>query len=461
MTVIFFLLIFGYLGIHIYRYASKERFPLYEVPKGELISQNQNFQGFILRDEICYTAPEDGCINYYIAAGRRASAGSTVYTLDKNGEFSQMILSSSGNGQNLSEEELEKIVQRMKNLQLTFDGMNFQDVYQARNAIAAAVMDSLTAAAVEALNETMGISGFIRIETERSGIVSLTSDRYDEWTQEQLTVSCLTPKDYSRSVSMAGEEKETGDFVYKIIPDDSFDVYFQMDPDEMARYGSDLNASVPISVSVYLEKIKQTVQAELMLAQTSDGETVCRLSFSKYGSNYVNDRYIDFAIQNEDTYGMKIPVSSVMQKEFFLISPEYVISQEGSSALGVSKQTESGETVFAVFDQYVAETQTTQLENGEEAEETVWYYVRAEELSIGDVLVSNDGATTTPIISTVPVDGVYEANQGYAEFKIVTILQTTEDNAYYLVSPKVRYGIAAYDYIVIDGSSVEEGQVLQ
>lgn len=459
---IFFLLIFIYLGVHIYRYASKERFPLYEVPQAESVTQNQRFQGFILRSEVCYTAPQDGYINYYVAAGRRTAAGATVYTLDKEGEFSEMLLSSSGDGQNLSEADLKKIVQRMKNLQQDFNGMDFQDVYNAKNAISAVVMDSLTAAAIEVLNETMGISGFTRILADRSGIVSLTSDCYDGWTEEQLNLKCLTGDEYSRNVSMAGDNRKTGDFVYKIVTDEAFQVYFEMDSNKILEYGSDLSTTHSVPVTVYLSKIKQTAAADLMLVQMSDGETACRLSFSKYGSNYINDRYIEFEIVEENVCGMKIPASAVVQKDFLMVSPEFVTKGADGSGLGVLKQTASGEPVFVPFDLYSLETEWVNEENEEEpVEKIIWYYVRTDDLSIGDILVKTDSQETYTIISAVPVTGVYEANQGYTEFKIVTILHTTEDSAYYLVKPRVRYGIAAFDYIVIDASKVEEGQVLE
>lgn len=446
---IFFLFMFIYLGVHIIYFAAKERHPLYEVPRAESVDENISFKGFIVRDEVSFTATQRGYINYYIASGRRAAAGATIYTLDEEGEFSKMILSSSSSEQNLSDSDLKKIIQRIKNLQEDFDTMDFQKVYDTKSAISAVVMDALTAAAIEKLNETMGVTGFTRISTDRSGIVSLTSDSYDGLNEENLSLECLKGEGYSKIVSTAGDQKQAGEFVYKLVTDEAFQIYFEMDDDTIREFGLDEETQNIISTVIYLNKIEQDVTADMSIVKMSDGNNAVKLSIAKYGSNYVDDRYVEFEIVRDDIRGIKIPVTSVVEKDYYMIPVDFVPTGEEYSENGVLKKSATGEAVFVEFNSYKVDR------------EAGWYYVWTEELAIGDVLLKADSEETYQIITTEPITGVYEANQGYTKFKIVTILQETNDKKYYLIKPKVSFGISAFDYIVIEASKVTEGQVLE
>ncbi len=54
--------------------------------------------------------------------------------------------------------------------------------------------------------------------------------------------------------------------------------------------------------------------------------------------------------------------------------------------------------------------------------------------------------------------GVYNINKGYAVFKQIKILSENDD--YSIVETKTSYGIALYDHIALDGSSVVENQTI-
>ena len=54
--------------------------------------------------------------------------------------------------------------------------------------------------------------------------------------------------------------------------------------------------------------------------------------------------------------------------------------------------------------------------------------------------------------------GVYNINKGYADFKQINILYQNDE--YAVVKSNTRYGLSAYDYIVLDASSVEEDEII-
>ena len=54
--------------------------------------------------------------------------------------------------------------------------------------------------------------------------------------------------------------------------------------------------------------------------------------------------------------------------------------------------------------------------------------------------------------------GVYNINKGYAVFKQINILY--ENDEYAIVEPKTSYGIALYDHIALDGSMIQDNQII-
>ena len=84
------------------------------------------------------------------------------------------------------------------------------------------------------------------------------------------------------------------------------------------------------------------------------------------------------------------------------------------------------------------------------------YYIYTESLQAGDTIVKPGSQETYLLGVSAPLDGVYNANQGFCTFKRIEILSETKDNGYYIVKEGTPYGITSYDYIVLDASGVEE-----
>lgn len=56
------------------------------------------------------------------------------------------------------------------------------------------------------------------------------------------------------------------------------------------------------------------------------------------------------------------------------------------------------------------------------------------------------------------LSGVYNVNKGYAVFNVITVLYKNDD--YSIVKANETYGLTQYDRIALDGSSVEDDQVI-
>ena len=56
---------------------------------------------------------------------------------------------------------------------------------------------------------------------------------------------------------------------------------------------------------------------------------------------FCTDRFLDVELITEEEEGLKIPNSSIVQKEFFLVPEDYVVQGGNSSSFGVMKETYS------------------------------------------------------------------------------------------------------------------------
>lgn len=153
----------------------------------------------------------------------------------------------------------------------------------------------------------------------------------------------------------------------------------------------------------------------------------------------------------EDETGLKIPVSSIVQKEFFLIPEDYVTVVSGSNGVGnILKQ------YYLEDGTIVRETVEIEIYNFDSKDKE--YYLDSSLLSTGDVLFKDDGQESFTVSKRATLIGVYNMNKGYADFKQISILYQNEE--YAIVKPNTQYGLSVYDYIVLDASSVRDDQFI-
>ena len=160
---------------------------------------------------------------------------------------------------------------------------------------------------------------------------------------------------------------------------------------------------------------------------------------------YAQERYLNIELILEDETGLKIPRTSVVEKDFYVIPEEYITTGGDSSDSGVLVQTEGKEAQFKTIDIY---------DISEEGE----VYVSLSDFEEGTILIKPESSETYTIKEKKPLKGAYNINQGYAVFKVVDIL--CESDEYYIVQDGDAYGLNNYDHIVQDGNSMKEDEIV-
>ena len=160
---------------------------------------------------------------------------------------------------------------------------------------------------------------------------------------------------------------------------------------------------------------------------------------------YADSRFVHIKLLDNNISGLKIPNSSIVNKEFFTIPKSRFYQGNNSNDRGVNIVRDANTTEFI--------SPTIYYETDD------YYYVDNEVLHKGDLLVKSQSQEKYYVGSeTDKLQGVYNVNKGYAVFKQIEILFQNED--YAIIKTGTNYGIAMYDHIVLQGDEVEENTII-
>lgn len=444
--VIIFAIIFIYLAFSVTAYLRKDRIQFYEVAEGSIVSSH-DYEGLILREEQVKTSPGAGYINLYLREGKRAGVGARVYSLDETGGLKELIEESrSGDGTAISAENISDLRKQLDSFVLSFDDENFLSLYDSRYDLENSVMEYSSFGAVEQLDRLAAEKGvnFQQITSDVSGVVSYAIDSYEGMRPEDVEAASFDRSSYEKKTSQSGAMVDGGTPVYKIVTSQDWCILFQMTEEERQEYQD------RETLTVRFPDDSLTVTADYTAMTGKDGATYGRLDFSKYMEQFISDRFVRFEVVEDETAGLKIPISAVTEKDFYLIPLEYGTKGGDSSDDGFNKEVYSETGTSVVF------TPATIYYSDDE-----YYYVDAGEggeFKSGDYVVKPDSPDRFQIGQTASLKGVYSINKGYTIFKQIEIIDSNSE--YYTVEKGTSYGLSVYDHIVLDASMVQEGQIL-
>ena len=329
----------------------------------------------------------------------------------------------------------------MQNFSENFDSQDFSTVYSLKNEITGALQSALSESKTDHLDAAIEASGqeVTTYTAARDGVVALSVDGMESLTKDDFTEADFDRSSYESTSLTDQMQVSAGDPVYRMITGEDWSVLVQLD-EETAR---ELTEQEVTSIKTRIDKDSETMWASFSVIE-KDGAFYGCLDFDNSMVRYADDRYLNIELILEDESGLKIPRSSVVEEEFFVIPQEYVTTGGNSSSEGVLIS-DGSSAVFRAVDIF----NTT--EEGE-------VYVSRDDLEAGTVLVKPESADTFTVEETKTLKGVYNINRGYAEFKKVTIL--CESDEYYIVEEGEGHGLSNYDHIVQDGSSIDPDEVV-
>ncbi len=432
-TIVFGVL-FVYIVISIVLYVTATHVRSYRVTSGPL-ARNAEYTGVAVYTERIVNSDASGYVDYYAGDHTRVKSGGVVYGISpartETASFS------------VDAQTLKKLRQDMEQFSQTFTTTDFHDIYSLKYQVEGDILNEALSerktSGVLATSLSLGDSTISVAQSD--GIICYQSDGYETYDFKTITPDIFDEKSYRMKSMKTDKRIAAGDPVYRVIESEDWSLLIPLTAKQIVR----LNNTDTARVKFLKDGVTQN--ADFTILTLSDGSYCGRLDFSSGLIRYLDSRFIDIELVTNSAVGLKIPVSSIVSKTFFTIPEEYATYGGNKKNIGFLKATtdRSGNatTVFVQPTIY-------NHENGR-------YYVDDTAFKDGDIVI-RDGSTDRYIIRDQAVlEGVYSMNKGYAVFRKIAILDKNED--YCIVEKGTPYGIAQFDNIVENASSVKDSQI--
>ena len=438
--IVIFGLILIYLFINIVIYFTTERTKYYEVTEGSNAEKiNNSYEGIALRDEVIKYAGESGYVDYFIREGSRISKNTTLYSIDSSGKLNDFLLESGKENSKLTKENLDTINTLLTDFNNNFDTMNFHTIYDFKSTIKGTVVDLINMNSLQKLAKNKG-EKFTINKSEVSGIVLYRVDDFENLKPKKIKQSHFDKSNYTSAHFSSGNKIEQGTPIYKTINDDEWNIVLKFNKKDVKKYKKTTN------ITIKFLKDNLTTTANLKIVTGDDGNKYGVVTLAKYVVRYATDRFLDIEIVETPTVGLKIPKSSVITNDLYVIPKEY--SKKGKDDVTIGFNVQNSTRSKSDSEIYYPPITYTDENN---------YYVSKSYFDAGDVIAKSDSHSNYVVEKTQKFMGVYNINNGYTVFEIVKILDTIDE--YYIIE-KENSGLKIYDRIVLDASNIYENQII-
>ena len=429
-----------YILISLFLFLTANHIQYYQVTSGPL-NRNNTYTGIALRSEQIITTDTAGYVTYYAQGDTRVRRGGMLFGIsaEKNTD---------GN-QKMSDAAVRSIKENIKDFSVNYDSINYHDVYELKYNITGMIVsdvpiltDNIQESMVdERTNYTVGNQTVSA--SPKDGVVVYMTDGFENTTADDITADDFDERNYSQDELRTSERVEAGDPVLKLVDSEEWSVIVELTPLQLVRLdGLD-------NIRVKFLKDGVTTTADLTVLSPLENTYYAKLDFKDGMIRYVSDRFIDLELVTNTNTGLKVPISSIVSKEFFTIPEDYATVGEDGTEIGFMKEVRSADGNMTT--QFVS---TTLYENKDGK-----YYIDKTDFQAGDVIVmKNSEGERYEIGNTDTLEGVYNTNKGYAVFRKIIILDKNEE--YCIVESGTKYGISQFDYIVLNSDEVKEEQIV-
>ncbi|MCR4890595.1 MAG: hypothetical protein K5989_00190 [Lachnospiraceae bacterium] len=439
LGMVIFVAIFIYILILLYISSQKTTITGYEVKLGSL-AVNRTGRGVIVRAEKVYSVKEYGYINYYARETERLSTGELVYSIDESGALSSMAGEGGAGEIELDESNLLELRDEIVNYRKTFSDSDFKSIYSFKNSlngVVARLTNESMLAALQSISGNAAKNSIAMGYCDTSGIVILGTDGLESLIPQAVGKSTFNEDEHQEQRHADNTIVSVSDNAFKIITDENWSVVV---PWNEEWEGEIENGKF---INVLFLKNGMTSWAQTTILHNEDGDYL-QLSFTNSMVTYSKDRYLDIELLTSKKEGLKIPNSSLVKREFYVIPRAFLTRGGDSDSEGFIRQ--------AYLEDGSLSTEFVEAKLYDEVPEGV--YVDINVFSPGDTILKPDSTERFTVSPKASLTGVYNMNNGYADFTKVNVLYSNKE--YSIVESGTMYGLSVYDHIVLNGADVSD-----
>ncbi len=436
---------FLYVVITLILSLRKEPVTTYNVNKTD-INNNIIIEGLVVRDELVLNSEKSGYVCYYIRDGEKIKKNSMVCTIDETGQVYNTISDSESYDGLLSSDDYNEVRNLISLYKISYKDASFYNAYNFENTLNNKVLELTNEVLMQQVGQSTGTS-LAAVSSPESGLVTYYIDGYENYNISNVSKSDFDKSNYKKDTLKTGDIISAGTPVVKIIPSEKWNIILPITDDQAAT----INSVYSEEGERLLFKINNSsydVSMPFEIIYGNDGKYL-NISLDKFMLNYMAERFVTVEIILEDDTGLKVPVSALTEKEVYQIPISYLSgggNQSSNIKLNVQVMGDNNEIT-------IKQVSPTIYKTDEE-----YCYVDPLVFDDTDVLLNIDSNETTAVsvVPRVNIEGVYSANRGIAEFRMVTVIKTIDDFA--LVKSDEALNI--YDNIILDSSKVHENQII-
>lgn len=443
--IVIFLILFIYVAINIYIYFTKEHISIYEVQEG-YNTINSRVTGLILREEQLITTSKAGYIYYFQKEGARVAKNSSVYSVDDSRNIMD-ILTGSDDLMTLSYDNSRQFQYEIKKFYNRYSDYDFSYVYDFRADMESGLVEILNEAMIEKGVQIGEVTGFQYtyevFRSDRSGLVSYTMDNYETVTKDLIRKDLFNTEDYQSISLRSSEMVSINTPVYKLVTSELWSIILPLTDEQFEK----LQGKDKVNFTILNDGFKTTAPISIFNGSL-DSARYAEITMDKHLSKYLDYRFLEIELHLDNTCGLKIPLSAITTKDFYLVPLTYFTGGGNSEEQGLVKEEYDKDTgdvklLFVQADIYY--------------QDDTYGYVDTNLFAPGTWIQSTDG-NRYQLSTTAKLTGVYNVNMGYAVFKRVEIIYQNE--AYCIVERNTTYGLSLYDHIALDADTVIEQKII-
>lgn len=437
--------VFLYVVITLIISLKKEPVTTYNVNKTD-INNNITIEGLAVREELVLNSEKSGYVCYYIRDGEKVMKNSVVCTIDETGQVYNTISDAESYDGLLTSDDYNEVRNLISLYKISYKDVSFYNAYNFENTLNNKVLELTNEVLMQQVGQG-GQNALASVSSPESGLVTYYIDGYENYDITGVKKGDFDKSNYKKETLKTGDIISSGTPVVKIMPSEKWNIILPITDDQAASINSVYNEE-GARLNFKINNSSYNISMPFDIINSSDGKYL-NISLDKYMLNFMSERFVTVEIILEGDSGLKVPVSAITKKEVFQIPVSFLSgggNQSSNIKLNVQVMGEDNEVTIKQVTPIIYMT------------DDEYCYVDPLAFDDTDVILNIDTneSLAVSLIPRISIDGVYSANRGIAEFRMVTILKTIDDFA--LVKSDEWLNI--YDNIILDSSKVHENQII-
>lgn len=427
--------VFFYMVISMFLYLTTEHISSYQVTAGPL-DKNQTYIGLAVRSEEIVYSNSGGYITYYARDNSRVKENGIVYGIGNVQEDTETAV--------ITDEVLETLRKDMSSFSSGFNTNEYGDIYRFKYEIEGKLLQDsgIILPSQSAGSENITVGNQTICTSVSDGLILYSMDGYEDFSIDSISQDSFNSKNYHLENLKTKEMVDAGTPIYRIITDETWSVFIPLTDKQVIQ----LSDRSTIRVKFLKDNVTQV--ANITIHTSADGSYYGELKFSSGMIRYSSERFIELELVTNTTSGLKIPVSAIVNKQFYTIPKSFGTKGGDSDDIGflIQRRTKDGSS----------NTEFVHLTIYEDKDDL--YYVDPNDIQTDDIIIQADTNKRYRVGETASLEGVYCINKGYAVFRKIVIIDKNDE--YCIVETQTPYGLSQFDHIVEDSSTVKEQEIL-